>query len=329
MTWKNPNPYNSEAYYDLGLTLFYQGRYEEAYDAFFKATWTNEQQEMSFYFLAAIASMKKDYLSALELVEKGLVKNSHNIKARGLKASTSKLGCTEQAENGSQKILEIDCFDFVSSYEEILLSQPEEQNNRKQLLKAKMRNFHQNFIQAAIDYMEGGFWQEAAGSSEYLRCTVAMLYYYRGAALKNMGEEEKAAEMFRLADKADPSYCFPNRLEDINVLKMQWKISLNARKLTIILETFGMTNASIKKQRKTGKWQPNWIHSIRLYSETLLLFITINQMNRRRPVRYWKRRLALTHQMPEFSLNLISYTKNLVCQQRTGLLFMRNMQIRL
>ena len=82
MTWKNPNPYNSEAYYDLGLTLFYQGRYEEAYDAFFKATWTNEQQEMSFYFLAAIASMKKDYLSALELVEKGLVKNSHNIKAR-------------------------------------------------------------------------------------------------------------------------------------------------------------------------------------------------------------------------------------------------------
>ena len=87
MTWKNPNPYNSEAYYDLGLTLFYQERYDEAYDAFFKATWTNEQQEMSFYFLAAIASMKKDYLSALELVEKGLVKNSHNIKARGLKAA--------------------------------------------------------------------------------------------------------------------------------------------------------------------------------------------------------------------------------------------------
>ena len=38
MTWKNPNPYNSEAYYDLGLTLFYQERYDEAYDAFFKAS---------------------------------------------------------------------------------------------------------------------------------------------------------------------------------------------------------------------------------------------------------------------------------------------------
>ena len=221
MTWKNPNPYNSEAYYDLGLTLFYQGRYEEAYDAFFKATWTNEQQEMSFYFLAAIASMKKDYLSALELVEKGLVKNSHNIKARGLKASIlRKLGCTEQAEKWIAENLEIDCFDFVSSYEEILLSQPEEQNNRKQLLKAKMRNFHQNFIQAAIDYMEGGFWQEALDLLNICDVQWPMLYYYRGAALKKLGEEEKATEMFRLADKADPSYCFPNRLEDINVLKM-------------------------------------------------------------------------------------------------------------
>ena len=51
---RNPNPYNSETYYLLGLDLLYQGRDEEAYDAFYKATWSNEQQEMSFYYLAAI-----------------------------------------------------------------------------------------------------------------------------------------------------------------------------------------------------------------------------------------------------------------------------------
>ena len=48
-TWKNPNPYDSEPYYNLGLSLFYQERYDEAFDAFYKATWSNEQQEMSFY----------------------------------------------------------------------------------------------------------------------------------------------------------------------------------------------------------------------------------------------------------------------------------------
>ena len=36
LTWKNPNPYNSEAYYLLGLDLCYLGREDEAYDAFIR-----------------------------------------------------------------------------------------------------------------------------------------------------------------------------------------------------------------------------------------------------------------------------------------------------
>ncbi|MBQ9082059.1 MAG: DUF5107 domain-containing protein, partial [Clostridia bacterium] len=40
MTERNPNPYNSEAMVGLGLSLLYQGKTDEAYDAFYKATWT-------------------------------------------------------------------------------------------------------------------------------------------------------------------------------------------------------------------------------------------------------------------------------------------------
>lgn len=36
-TWKNPNPYDSEPYYNLGLALFYQGKLGEAFDAFYTA----------------------------------------------------------------------------------------------------------------------------------------------------------------------------------------------------------------------------------------------------------------------------------------------------
>lgn len=54
LTMRNPNPYDSESYYMLGVDLFLQERMEEAYDAFFKATWSSEQQEMAFYYLAAI-----------------------------------------------------------------------------------------------------------------------------------------------------------------------------------------------------------------------------------------------------------------------------------
>lgn len=69
LTWRSPNPYDSEPYYNLGLVLFYQGRKEEAYDAFYKAAWTNAQQEMSYYYLACIACGDGEYEHALELVE--------------------------------------------------------------------------------------------------------------------------------------------------------------------------------------------------------------------------------------------------------------------
>lgn len=53
-TWKNPNPWNSEPCFGLGLSLLYQNREDEAFDAFYKSVWSATQQEMGFYYLAAI-----------------------------------------------------------------------------------------------------------------------------------------------------------------------------------------------------------------------------------------------------------------------------------
>lgn len=82
LTERNPNPYNSESYYLLGLVLLYQGKEKEAYDAFYKATWSNEQQEMSFYYLAAIDTSVGKYSRAFAHVEKALVK-MHIILKQG------------------------------------------------------------------------------------------------------------------------------------------------------------------------------------------------------------------------------------------------------
>ena len=84
LTARNPNPYCSEAYMNLGLCLRYQGREDEAYDAFFKATWTAAEQETSYYHIACIDCKRGDYALALEHVERSLVRNSHNLKARAL-----------------------------------------------------------------------------------------------------------------------------------------------------------------------------------------------------------------------------------------------------
>ena len=219
LTNLNPNPYNSEAYYCLGLTLFYQEKYDDAFDAFFKATWTNEQQEMSFYYLAAIQCIKKDYEFALELIEKGLVKNAHNIKARGLKVAILRnLGRTEEALATCEENFVVDPFDYLSRFEVSLLD-PAHKDEAIATMNGLMRDFHENYVQIAKDYADGGFYAEAVA---VLRCCTKaqpMVQYYIGYYSYKAGNEAEGLAAYQAADSCSPYCCFPNKLEDIVVLE--------------------------------------------------------------------------------------------------------------
>lgn len=218
LTSMNPNPYNSEAYYDLGLSLFYQKRYEEAYDAFFKATWTNEQQEMSYYYLAAIQAVKGNWAQALEFVERSLIKNAHNIKARGLKASVlRKLGRCEEAKAWIAENLKVDPFDYWSLFENVLLSEKKEE--AKEYLIGLTRGFHETYLQMARDYGECGFFEEAVSVLELEQEKKPLIHYYKAYYLGQMGKTAEAKEEYAVAETCSPLYCFPNKLEDIAVLE--------------------------------------------------------------------------------------------------------------
>lgn len=218
LTWKNPNPYNSETYYLLGLDLFYQERMEESYDAFYKAAWSNEQQEMSFYYLAAISAGKGKYSEALGFVERALVKNAHNIKARGLKAYLlRKLGKNAQAKNWVEENLALDPFDFVSCNEELLLSAPScPIAEMRAQLNCKMRDFQENYLMTARDYGEFGAYQEAIDILRECKKEYPMLTYYE--AYYRSKQKEDVSELLRKAEGQPSDYCFPNKLEDIPVL---------------------------------------------------------------------------------------------------------------
>lgn len=86
-TWLTANPYYGEYYFNLGLSLFMQGKKSAAYDAFFKATWSAETQASGFYFLSCIKAGEGLYKEALTHVEKSLAVNFHDMKARTLKAA--------------------------------------------------------------------------------------------------------------------------------------------------------------------------------------------------------------------------------------------------
>ena len=224
-TMMTPNPYNSEAMYNLGLCLLYLGREDEAYDRFYKSCWSNEMQEMGFYYLAAIAMRRKNYAAALEFVEKSLVKNAHHIKARGLKASAlRKLGRDEEALETIRQSLGIDPFDYVSRFVGYQIT-----GDGKALdeMKELMRGFHGNYLAGARDFLEFGLAQEAADLLNLFEGEHPLVDYYLGYAQNRLaissGEpEECSAEALAAYEKAeadDSSWCFPNKLEDILVLE--------------------------------------------------------------------------------------------------------------
>lgn len=224
-SWKNPNPYNSEPYYNLGLCLWYQTRMDEAYDAFYKATWSNEQQEMAFYYLAAIDARRGNFEQALELAEKGLVKNAHNVKARGLKAYIlRKLGMEEDAKEWIGQNLKVDGFDYVSMFELAALS--EEGAGREAVLARTnelMRGFAENYLQAARNLGEFGAYEEAVRVLGQCGENKPMLSYYKAFYTGML--HEAGDSLLDAAEKACPDYCFPNKLEDIQVL--QYAIAQN------------------------------------------------------------------------------------------------------
>lgn len=221
ITWKNPNPYDSEAYYKLGLSLFYQKKYEEAYDAFYKAAWSHEQQEMSFYYLAAIACRKKGYEDALYLLDRGLVKNWHNIKARGIKAVIlRKLEREEEAQTWIRESLQIDPFDYVSRWEALAYAEGEELAAKQEKLVSCMRGNAQTYLRLAKDYAECSFYEEARAVLDVCPVPAALNAYYKAYYLKLSDRpEDEIREQYLLAEKQDSYCCFPNELEDIEVLQ--------------------------------------------------------------------------------------------------------------
>lgn len=208
-TWKNPNPYDCEPYYNLGLALKKTGQNAKAFDAFYKAVWDGNMQDKAFYQLACLSAENQDYSAALDFVEKSLTKGLHNLKARTLKTALLRLsGRENEAFLFAKETKKIDALDHACRYEFYRLDP-----NTLEELRAVMRNDNHNYIELAITYMESGLSKEA----EHILSLAPnndepMIHYYRFACCKDMKELEKA-------EHSSSRYCFPNRLEDISVLQ--------------------------------------------------------------------------------------------------------------
>ncbi|XID92011.1 DUF5107 domain-containing protein [Paenibacillaceae bacterium WGS1546] len=229
LTWRNPNPYDSEAYYMLGMSLKRQGRLEEAFAALYKSTWTAAWQDPGYFSLAQISAEKGAFDEALELVERSLIRNSRNYKARHLKAALlRKTGAFAAARTFAEETLRLDPADFGSANELALAYAAE--GNAGQAAKALseltrwMRGDAHNYLNLAADYAGSGLFEEAIGALVRIVPSAETeayptLHYALAWLYDRTGRADAAAAHRGAGNAASPDYCFPNSPFELQALE--------------------------------------------------------------------------------------------------------------
>ncbi len=221
LTFRNPNPYDGEAFYNLGLARLYQGKDADAYSAFHKAVWNYAWQSAGYLWLAAISLGRGELALALEQVERSLSPNAPSLSARALKASVlRRMDRIQQAEALIDETLALDplCFRMVA--ERFFLS-------RNQADLQAFIDSLEGDVQTLLDIVYELAWSGLGEDALLLLESVAnatpldhpMLGYTLAWLAVQLGRAAEAPHFIEQAEAASPLYCFPARLEEMIVLE--------------------------------------------------------------------------------------------------------------
>ena len=213
---RNPNPYDGEPLFYLGVVKRFLHQWREAYELFWKSTWNKAWADAGYYEAACISMGQERWEDALDELNRALISNSHNHQARALKAvALRKLGRQEEALRWIQESYEIDPFNYVCMVEESLLTSSKDSLKRMvELMHGHIYNYHE----IALDYAHAGLTEEA---TLVLQTAIdngveeSPLTYYYLACWNQMSEN---LDYFEKGANVSPDYCFPNRLEDAEIL---------------------------------------------------------------------------------------------------------------
>ena len=210
-TWRNPNPWAGEAYFNLGLALEELERLPEAYDAFFKAVWSGETAGAAFFHLSCLCVRRGDLPQALRFAEESLLRGWHNMRARSLKASILAHLCLESPEyqNFLDESLAIDPL-YLS-----LLCRNVDQAVFDRATGGRI----EEYLSVAYDFFRFGFWQDAADLLDRCPAESPLKYSARAYAEGRMNRPEAAKAFAEKAETLSTDLCFPNKPEERRILE--------------------------------------------------------------------------------------------------------------
>jgi tetratricopeptide (TPR) repeat protein len=232
-TARNPNPYDTEPYFNLGLCLKFQDHHDEAYKSFYKATWGKAWKDSGYFSVAQYDLSREDYELALQHIDHSLDCNANNSKAYVIKAAAlRKLERFDSAIAISLGALERDPFNLGALFELALgyeaTGRPVESGNALDELLKLSRGYDQNFIAYALDYSAAGLFKEATDLLSHAikgEGTSPLVYYHLASFNHCLGNKDQTLRWLQKAASADSYLCFPNRLEEINALQLAFDLN--------------------------------------------------------------------------------------------------------
>jgi len=226
LTRRNANPSDGEAYYNLGLTLRYLNREEEAYDAIYKACWSQAWMAAGYHALAEIDSCRQNWASALEHLDRSLRLNTDNLRARNLKTIVlRKLRREAEAEALRRETLALDPLDWWARN----LGGESLTCDLQTQLDLAHDHARAGLIAEAIELLSTNGAKAAARLSLRNEARAALpdqswgalplVHYTLGWLEQRRGNFPAGRRHFERASAIASDYCFPARLEEIAILE--------------------------------------------------------------------------------------------------------------
>ncbi len=211
----------------MGLTLQANNKLDEAYDVLYKATWNYAWQAAAFYRLALIDTRRGNYIAALAHLERSLQTNSQNTKVRCLKSAILRhLARLEEAEELIMETVSLDPLDTWARHEWMLIAResgkPRVAQQRLDELHRMMRGEVQTYLDVALDYASAGLYEDTFPLVGFMATDPTpypMVAYILGYFAKKLGQDNLCKDWYKRGAEADPEYCFPWRLEEMQVLQ--------------------------------------------------------------------------------------------------------------
>ena len=224
LTAQYTSPKDGEPFYYSGLTLKAQGKLDEAFDAFYKATWSEAWRAPAYFSLAEIATGRSNYTAAINYLDRSLEANGLNMRALTLKAAVLRhTGRTNEAlavlDLAASKVDPLDVHLMAERWLDGEAMATTE-------LTATLRDHPANGLETATELAEAGFWRDgisllmlAADSAKDKTRISPMVYYYLAQFSEATGQANEAAGYRELALKMSPEYVFPFQWEAISALR--------------------------------------------------------------------------------------------------------------